>query len=288
MRKIPRKLLILIVIINFIVMILEGTTAIDNSKTTTTNNQMEKDRLEEIKGKGEITVDSPLNDITYFYLDTKTNKITGIDADIISEITKRLGINKVKIKESPFSDLLEKLNNDNSIDISVGGIYITPEREELVSFTQPLYKVSEAIVVPTFSKINFKSDLKNAIIGVEKGTVFVTVAEKWKENNLIKDIVIYETSDDVLNAINSNKIDAGIVDSVIVKYSLLKEKNLLIRMIKDYTPEVYGTVGIAIRKNDTTLLNAFNEKINEMKADGTMYAILVNNGLDKANMISNK
>ncbi|HEX9025381.1 MAG TPA: ABC transporter substrate-binding protein [Clostridium sp.] len=288
MRKIPQKLLILIIIINFIVMILEGTTAIDNSKTATINNQMEKNRLEEIKGKGEITVDAPLNDITYFYLDTKINKITGIDADIITEIAKRLGINKVEINESPFSDLLENLNNDNSIDISAGGIYITPEREELVSFTEPLYKGSEAIVVQTFSKINFTSDLKDAIVGVEKGTVFVTLAEKWKQNNLIKDIVIYETSADVLNAINCNKIDAGIVDSVIVKYSLLKDKNLLLRMLKDYTPEVYGTVGIAIRKNDTTLLQAFNEKINEMKADGTLYAILVNNGLDKANMISDR
>ena len=287
MRKIPQKLLILIVIINFIVMILEGTTAIDNSKTTTINNQMEKNRLEAIKGKGEITVVSPLNDITYFYLDTKTNKITGIDADIITEIAKRLGINKVEMKVSPFSDLLERLNTDDSIDISAGGIYITPKREELVSFTEPLYKGSEAIVVPTFSTINFKSDLKNAVVGVEKGTVFLNLAEEWKKSNLIKDIVIFDTSADLLNAINSNKVDAGIIDSVILKYSLLKDKNLILRMLKDYTPEVIGTVGIAVRKNDTTLLHAFNEKINEMKADGTLYAILVENGLDKANMISN-
>ena len=285
MRKIPQKLLILIVIINFIVMILEGTTAIDNSKTTTINNQMKKNRLEAIKGKGEITVVSPLNDITYFYLDTKTNKISGIDAEIINEIAKRLGINKVEMKVSPFSDLLERLNTDDSIDISAGGIYITPKREEIVSFTQPLYKGSEAIVVPTFSTINFKSDLKNAILGVERGTVFLNLAEEWKKSNLIKDIVIFDTSADLLNSINSNKVDAGIIDSVILKYSLLKDKNLILRMLKDYTPEVIGTVGIAVRKNDTTLLHAFNEKINEMKADGTIYAILVENGLDKANMI---
>jgi len=286
MRKIPQKLLILIVIINFIVMILEGTTAIDNSKTTTINNQIEKNRLEAIKGKGKITVASPLNDITYFYLDPKTNKISGIDADIIFEIAKRLGINKVEMKVSPFSDLLERLNTDDSIDISAGGIYITPKREELVAFTQPLYKGSEAIVVPTFSTINFISDLKNVAVGVVKGTVFESLAEKWKGNNLIKDIVIFETSAELLNAINSNKIDAGIVDSVIVKYSLLKDKNLVLRMLKDYMPEVIGIVGIAVRKNDITLLHAFNEKINEMKADGTLYAILVENGLDKANMIS--
>ena len=287
MRKIPQKLLILIFIVNFIVMILEGTTAIDNNTTTIINNQMEKNRLEVIKGKGEITVVSPLNDTTYLYLDTKTNKITGIDADIITEIAKRLGINKVEMKVSLFSDLLERLNTDDSIDISAGGIYITPKREELVSFTEPLYKGAEAIVVPMFSTINFKSDLKNTVVGVEKGTVFLNLAEEWKKSNLIKDIVIFDTSADLLNAINGNKVDAGIIDSVILKYSLLKNKNLILRMLKNYTPEVIGTVGIAIRQNDATLLHAFNEKINEMKADGTLYAILVRNGLDKVNMISN-
>lgn len=287
MRKISHKLLILIVIINFIGIILEGAAKVNNSKTTVINDSVEKDRLETIKEKGVINVVSPLNDITYFYLDTKTNKITGIDADILFEISRRLGINEVQMKVSPFSDLLERLNTDDSIDISAGGIYITPKREELVSFTDPLYKGSEAIVVPRLSNINFKSDLKNAVVGVVKGTVFVGVAENWKKNNLIKDIVIFETSADLLNAINNNKVDAGIADSVITKYSLLKNKNLFLRMLKDYMPEVSRTVGIAVRKNDTTLLNELNEKIKEMKADGTLYAILVENGLDRENMISN-
>lgn len=286
MKKIPQKLLILIVIINFIGMILEGTISTNNSKTAIINKLIEKDRLEAIKENGIINVVSPLNDISYFYLDTKTNKITGIDADITFEIAKRLGINKVKMKAvTPFSDLLERLNTDDSIDISAGGIYITPKREELVSFTEPLYKGAEAIVVPKFSPINFKGDLVNAVVGVEKGTEFLRLAEEWKKNNLIKDIVIFETSADVLNAVNDNKIDAGIVDSVIVKYSLLKDKNLILRMLKGYTPEVIGTVGIAVRKSDIKLLNALNEKINEMKADGALYAILIKNGLDKNNMI---
>lgn len=288
MRKISQKLLLVIIIINFIGMILEGAVATDNSKTTIINKPVEKDRLETIKEKGVITVATPLNDISYFYLDPKTSKISGIDADIVTEIAERLGINKVEMKVSPFSDLIEGLKNDDSIDIAAGGIYITPGREKEVSFTQPLYKGSEAIVVPTFSTINFMSDLKNAVVGVEKGTVFVRQAERWKKNNLIKDIEIFETSADVLNAVNNYKIDAGIVDSVIVKYSLLDDKNLLLRMLKDYTPEVTGIVGIAVGKNDTTLLNAFNEKINEMKADGTLYAILVENGLDKENMINNQ
>lgn len=286
MRKIWHKLLMLIVIINFVGMILEAATIVDNSKTTAINNTAEKNTLETIKDKGVITVASPLNDCTYFYLDSKTNNIRGIDADIISEIAKRLGFNKVEMKVSPFADLLEKLDTDTNIDIAAGGIYITPKREEIAAFTQPLYKGSEAIVVPTFSTINFTSDLKNAEVGVVKGTVFESIAEKWKESNLIRDIEIFETSADLLNAVNSNKVDAGIVDSVIFKYSLIKDKKLLLRMLQDYKPQVSGIVGIAVRKNDTEFLKALNEKISQMKADGSLYAILVEDGLDKNNMIS--
>jgi polar amino acid transport system substrate-binding protein len=285
MKKIIEKLLILITTMNFIVMMPESVVIANDSEVEITNVSIISDTLQRIKEKGVITAATPLNNITYFYINPKTNKMSGIDADIVTEIGKRIGINKVEMKQVPFSDLLEKLNTDDSVDIAAGGIYITPKREELVSFTQPLYKGSEAIVVPTFSTINFVSDLKNAAVGVEKGTVFVDLAQSWKKKNLIKDIVVFETSADVLNAVNTNKIDAGIMDSVIVKHSLSKDKNLFIRILKDYTPKISGNVGIAVRKSEVALLNALNEKIDEMKADGTLYAILIENGLDKSNMI---
>lgn len=226
-------------------------------------------------------------DISYFYLDPNTNKITGIEADIITELAKRLGINKIETKNTPFSNLLEKLNTDDNIDIASGGMFITSERENLAAFTQPLYKASDAVVVPTFSNIHFKNDLKNAVVGVEKGTVYENLARKWKTDNLIKDIIIFENTSELLNAINSQNIDAGLVDSVIVKYSLLKGK-IPLRILQDYTPELSGNIAIAVRKNDTTLLNALNEKINEIKGDGTLYAILVQNGLDRNNMVEDQ
>jgi polar amino acid transport system substrate-binding protein len=276
--------LIFIVIVNFLGIILECTIVRGNSKTIITNASIVKDRLQTIKEKGVITVASPLSDISYFYIDNNTNKIAGIEADIITEIAKRLGIDKIETKNVQFSNLLEKLNIDDSIDIATGGIFITPEREKVVDFTEPLYKASESIVVPTFSNLNFKDDLKNGIVGVEKGTVYVNLAERWKKDNLIKDVVIFENTPELLDAINSNKVHAGLVDSIIIKYSLIKEKNLHLRTLKGFTPEITGNVGIAVRKNDATLLNALNEKINEMKADGTLYAILIENGLDKTNM----
>ena len=285
MKKILKKLLILIAIVNFLGIVFEITTIRDNNIITSA--PIQKDRLEAVKEKGVITVASPLMDISYFYLDPSTNKIVGIEADIMTELAKRLGINKIETKNTTFSNLLEKLNTDDSIDIASGGIFITPERENLVAFTSPLYKASDAVVVPTFSNIHFKDDLKNAVIGVEKGTVYENLAEKWKRDSFIKDIITFENTSELLGAINSQKVDAGLVDSVIVKYSLLKDK-LPLRILQGYTPELDGNIAIAARKEDTTLLKALNEKIDEIKADGTLYSILVQNGLDRSNMIEEK
>ncbi|EKQ57106.1 MULTISPECIES: ABC transporter substrate-binding protein [unclassified Clostridium] len=285
MKKILKKLLIFIAIVNFLGIIFECTALKDSSETALTNASIEKDRLQRIKEKGVITVAAITSSRTYFYIDNNTNKISGIEADILSEILKRLGGNEnIEIKEATFLNFLEKLTTDDSIDIASGGIFITPEREELVAFTQPLYKISESIMVPALSTINFKSDLKNSVVGVIKGTVYEKLAERWKRDNLIKDMATFETLPELFDAVSSMKVDAGILDSVIGKYSLFKNSKLPLRLLIDYTPELTNNVGMAMRKNDITLLNAFNEKISEMKADGTLYAILVENGLDKNSM----
>ena len=278
-----KKIFTLIVIINLIGIII-GCGA-GTKETTLVNNSLEKDRLELIKEKGVISIAAPPKETPFFSVNPKTNEISGLDADIIKEIVRRLEINKVEIKELAFANLLEKFNTDDSIDIAVGGIFITPESEKLVAFTNPLYNESEAIIVPRFSKINYMDDLKSAVVGVEKGTIFEDLAKKWKENNLIKEILILESTTELFNAIHNGKIDAGLADSIIINYHLLKEKDPLLRSLNGYIPELQGVIGIAVKKNDISLLNALNKTIDAMKADGTLNAILAANGLDKSNMI---
>lgn len=278
-----KKIFTLIVIIGLMGIISGCGTG--SSKFAEANISPEKDRLQSIKEKGVLTFASA-NDPPFAYINPVTKKLSGVDADIIAEIAKRLGINKIERKEIPFADLLSRLNTDDSIDIAANGIYITPEREEIVSFTQPLYKESEVVVVPKVSKINFKSDLTNAVVGAEGGTKFADLIQDWKKNNLVKDTLLFEDTPKLLNAINKGNIDAGVSDSTFVKHSL-KNNDFFLKTLIDYTPELRGSSGIAVRKKDTALLNAMNEKISEMKADGTLYAILIDNGLDKNNIVRN-
>lgn len=46
-----------------------------------------------------------------------------------------------------------------------------------------------------------------------------------------------------------------------------------------YKQELDIYLGYALKKEDTTLLNAVNEKLEEMKNDGTIYQIMVEHGI---------
>lgn len=254
---------------------------------TIANNFIEKDRLEVIKEEGVLTVIAPPKEVPFFSIDPETNEISGIDYDIINEIARRLGIKKIEVREADFGELLEKFNTDDSIDISFGGIFITPETEKLVDFTKPVYKETEAIIVPKLSNINFMSDLKNSSLGVEEGTIFKALAEKWEKDNIIKDVVVFDSTSEIFDALSHLRIDAALTDSILMNYHLSVEKDPTLRILKGYTPQLQGTMGIAVKKGDVSLLNALNKAINDMEVDGTLYSILVKNGLEKNNMILN-
>lgn len=280
-----KKLVSLIIIIIGFAGIMNGCIT-KSSKFAITHITTEKQRLETIKEKGVLTIVSPPKEVPFFFINSETKEISGIDADIITEIAKRLEINKVEVKEAPFSNLLEKLKTDESIDMAVGGIFITPEKDASAGFTKPLYKETETVIVPKYSDINNKGDLKELVIGVERGTIFVDLAQEWKKNNFIKDIMICESTTDLLNAINLRKVDAGIADSIVVNSFLADGgSELTLRTLKDYTPEVNGTLGMAVRKADISLLNEVNKIIDDMKSDGTLYAILIDNGLNRDNIV---
>lgn len=277
MKKWVKKLLVLIIaVINCIGILITFCAGTSNAETLVTANT--KDRLEIIKEKGVLTVASS-NDIAFAFIDPKTNKFSGVDAEIISEVAKRLGINKVEMKQVPFENLLMELNNNNDIDMVTDGLYVTDERKKEVLFTNVWYEEPEAIITSKVSKIASKEDLKNAVVGVQIGTAFVELAQKWQKDGLVKEVRIFGSKDELMLAVTTGKIDACITDSLIVSYIFSTEGGLYLKTLAGYKPELHGMTAAAVRKSDTTLADAVNEKIDEMKKDGTLTAILKKYGL---------
>ena len=102
-----KKLLVLIIIvINCIGIMISFGAGISNAETSSNVNT--KDRLEKIKEKGVLTIASS-NDIPFAYIDPKSNKFKGIDAEIITEVAKRLKINKVEHERSSISKFIRTI-----------------------------------------------------------------------------------------------------------------------------------------------------------------------------------
>ena len=286
MKKICGKLLVSTIVVVNCIGIMVGC-GVRISSTTTSNNANIKDRLEAIKEKGVLTIASA-NDKPFAYIDPETNKLIGIDADIVTEAAKRLGINKVEMELVPFKSIFKELNTNNNIDMIADGIYVTDERKKEVLFTNALYKEPETIITLDSSKINSKEDLKNAVIGAVIGTVFPKLGEGWKKDGLVKEVRLFQTQSDLILAVALEEVDAAIIDSATASYLSSRYKNLNLKMFTPYKPELLGMVAVGVRKSDSTLANAINKKIDEMKEDGKLIEILKKYGLNESNFVSVK
>lgn len=241
-------------------------------------------KLKAIKDKGVLIVGSS-NDAPFAYIDASTNQFSGVDAVIIKEVAKRLGINKVEMKQIPFENLLLELNK-GSIDMVTDAMYVKAERLEKAFFTDIWYKEGEAVVVKKDSSIQTKADLKDKVLGGQKGTAFLEIAQKWASEGKIKEIKIFGSQAELMMAVNTGKVDACVTDGIVAGYTLKQDSSLNLRILSPYEAEAAGKIGAAIRFEDKDLLIEVNKVLNEMKKDGTLLKILEQYGLNQDYFVS--
>lgn len=117
----------------------------------------------------------------------KIGEYYGIDMEIIRELADYLGKDLV-IVDSSFETMFMSVNQ-HKCDICIGGISITPERQELVDFSTPYFYTGQCLVVDEndtdfddadtpeeIIEILNKKD-KNTVIGVEN----LTTAQEFCE-----------------------------------------------------------------------------------------------------------
>lgn len=254
-----------------------------------TNNMptQEVDRLQKIKEKDEIVI-AATGDEPFTFEDKNTGEIMGITGEILREVMRRLGINKIVMKKYPVSVLKEQLNINPEIDIVADRVYSTPERRKIYAFSNFLYKEYPTIVTNIYSKIVFKENLVDAVVGAVGNTVFQDTLVNMKKEGKIKDYKTFDNDTDLMKAVSTGKIDAALDGSIIAKYLAAKDPRIELRSIQldvGTSGQKAGGVAFVLRKSDKTLLEAINEKIDDMKVDGTLYTILNKYGLDSTNYL---
>ncbi|MDS0526738.1 transporter substrate-binding domain-containing protein [Clostridium sp. SHJSY1] len=276
MKKYFKFLISILIISNFIGDITCSTRELENED----KRQIQTvDRLEKIKKTGILKVLSS-DEEPFSYKDPKSNEFKGIDAEIINELANRLGIKKLEVRYVAFPNILEELIKDPEVDLLAQAIYITDERKKIINFTNPIYKEQDAILIREDSGINSKEDLKNKIISIVGGTVYENVAKEWKRQGVIKDYRPFFDFKSAQYSLENKIVDALLTDSMMAKNIVKTNPKQKLKLLSksQYTPQLNLNVAVALKKEDVSLLDAINEKLDEMNKDGTIYGILYKHG----------
>ena len=239
--------------------------------------------LAQIKEKGVLTVLTS-NDAPFSYIDTQTQQYTGIDAEIITEIAKRLGIEKVEVKVTKFENLLLELNNKNG-DIVADAMWVKPEREKIAAFTDLWYNQADGLIVQKDdTSIKGLDDLADKVVGGQKGTTFLELLNQMKSEGKVKDVKVFGSQAELLLAINTKKIDAALTDMAVTAFTIKNDPTLNVKMVSPYEAHFEGPTAAAVRKEDTDLLEAVNTELAKLKEEGFVLEVLKKYGLGEDNM----
>lgn len=224
----------------------------------------EADSLKRVKDSGELVVVGsggypPFNFIA------DDGSVIGFDVDTGEEIAKRLGV-ELKYETSDWDGLTEGLRNAR-YDAILGSMAITDKRLEVVNFTEPYYYSGAQLFVRADSGITDPSDMEGKSIAVATGTNFVGDAEELGATP-----ELYADDTATLTELINGRVDGVITDRLVgIQAIEALEGGDQITMAGEILR--LESMGIAINKDDDTLLAEIDKILAEMHEDGTMKAI---------------
>jgi polar amino acid transport system substrate-binding protein len=202
-------------------------------------------------------------------------------------VFKELGIDEVEGHLADYSQLVPGLDA-KKFDAITSGMAITPERCKKAAFAEPDMKYGEGLIVKKGNPLDLHSykdiadnpDAKVAIMSGATEIDFVQ-SEGVDEGQIEKVSDIPAT----FSAVESGRADATTGTEMTIKMALESANSDKLEFIEDFEqPDIEGVPSygaVAFHPDNKELLEAFNEKLAELKEDGTVAQILEDNGFSE-------
>ena len=205
----------------------------------------ERDLYDEIISRGKVKVGVNVSQKPFGYYNDKGEPV-GYNVDLAHYIAQYLLKNPNALEIIPVTpaDRLIKASSGD-VDIVISTVTITPQRQEVVSFSIPYDIAGQAILVKSSARISSMADLS----GVPVGVIFGTTAEKNMQNLApAAKLIGYKSYDDAFKALQNNDISAITSDDSILKGYAMTNNGVKL-LPQRYTQEPYG---IAFKKGKST------------------------------------
>lgn len=205
---------------------------------------------------------------------TPAGELAGFDIDIARALGEAMGA-EVTLVAQDWDGIIPALLA-KKYDAIVASMSITEERKQKVAFTNKYYQTPAKFVCKKGTIAEFS---KEAIKGKKVGVQRATIHDRYLTDNYGNDVEIkrYGTQDEAYLDLTAGRVDMLLADSVALSDGFLKKPEGA-----DYQfigpdlsdPKWFGDgAGIAIRKEDTDLVEKLNMAIDKIRSDGTYKTI---------------
>jgi ABC-type amino acid transport substrate-binding protein len=221
------------------------------------------------------------------YSTVQGGRIVGLDGDILSYVAKKLGL-QVKPQVTDFAGMLAGVQS-RRVDITVGGVAWSADRQKQGLFTDPPYYSPPAMAVRSGKTYKTVDDLKGLNLGTVEGYVWVKSIQSVPGAELHA----YPDATGVFDDLGAGRVDVGFLDPLIIIAAQKQRPELKIRT-EYLTPPTAAEVkakpayayfqpyqtGFYLPKKATKLEKAISAQIDAMYTNGEMAKLVKKYGGD--------
>ncbi len=188
-------------------------------------------------------------------------EVDGFERELGDELCKRAGLTCEWVTND-WDSIIPNLVSGN-YDTIIAGMSITPERDEVIDFTQEYIPGSPSAYVALSDDV----DTKGGVIAAQTSTIQAGyVADSGAT------LVEFATADETIAAVRNGEADAVLADKDFLA-PIVAESNGELRFVGEDVV-IGGGVGMGLRESDTELKEKFNAAIQSMKDDGSLNAMI--------------
>lgn len=200
-----------------------------------------------------------------YEMTTDSGEFEGIDIETAQAIADKLGL-ELQIDDMDFDAALLAVQQGKA-DMVMAGVTVTDERQNVMDFTDSYATGIQSIIVKEDSDIASVDDLAGKKIGTQRGTTgYLYCSDDFGDEN----IVAYDDGLTAVQMLNNGQVDCVVIDNAPAKEFVAANPGLKL-LDTAYVEESYA---IGVGKGNTELKDAINTALEELKADGTLQAIV--------------
>lgn len=199
-------------------------------------------------------------------------ELDGFDIALARAIGSELGV-EVEFKDFAFDGLLNAVQL-GQVDAAIGAISVTPERQQVVDFTN-LYYIGNSVVLARTSftaTVTSATDLADLRVGVQRGSTY----QQWAQRNLVDkglvvqdDLVPYSTPSEMIRDIRNGSIDVGLLGQATAELAEKRNDDLHIVGVS-FNQQQFA---IAAPKG-SSLIEPLNQALLTLQSNGTFAALV--------------